>query len=321
VSAVLIGFVLRKVDWSALGAVLRALDWRWAVTGSACTVLLIGGLALRWRLFLHQQGLFVSYGTIFRLTWIGQFFNSILPGSTGGDVYKLVQVCRLAPDRKAAAASTVFIDRLSALLALLVIAATALLLDPRLFAVLPLSEVRVGTLLAAAAAGTAALAIVVILLNRSMRGAELLGRVRRTLAAARGSLVLNGATITAVMLAFTIHLLNFLIIYLFARALRLDISYAEVVAMMSIVLLVVMVPITINGHGLREILLTGYFQLLGVAVVAGPSGGVREAAVALSLLLVTSDLLWSALGGVVYASQRAEAPGRSPSAASFGRGQ
>ena len=100
----------RKLD------VLRqpdTLNFAWAIPASALVALLITLLALRWRIFLRQQGLELPFSTIFSLTWAGQFFNSVLPGSTGGDVVKIYQLCRLAPDRKAAAAATVVVDRLA----------------------------------------------------------------------------------------------------------------------------------------------------------------------------------------------------------------
>src|SRR3712207_9577460 len=65
----------------------------------------------RWEIFLQQQKLALPFGTTLALTWAGQFFNSCLPGSTGGDLVKIFQLCRFWPQRKAAAASTVVADR------------------------------------------------------------------------------------------------------------------------------------------------------------------------------------------------------------------
>jgi hypothetical protein len=59
-------------------------------------------------------------------------------------------------------------------------------------------------------------------------------------------------------------------------------------------------PITINGHGLRELLLIAYFTQLGVNLGARTDISVREVAVAFSLLMVANDLLWSLPGGWQY---------------------
>lgn len=233
------------------------------------------------------------------MTWMGQFFNSVLPGSTGGDVAKIYQVCRLMPERKAAAASTVFVDRLSALVALLVLAAIAAVADPTgpallaQYVSLPAAVAAV-TALSAIGAGALWLGI------RLLRGSALAGRFARTFAAARTSLTSGRDVGIALALAAAIHLLNFATVYFFARAIRLPITYVEILFMMPVVLFLVMLPITINGHGLRELLLVGYFSKMGIGVAGGAAIGVQEIAVAVSLLMVSNDLLWSLPGGLWY---------------------
>jgi hypothetical protein len=300
VSAALITLILRKVNWSGLSAILVHLDLRWAAAGSATTFALIAGLALRWRIFLRQQNIHVPYGVVLSLTWAGQFFNSVLPGSTGGDVVKIYQICRLAPDRKAAAASTVFVDRLSALVALLVLAAVALLIDPVPLTLLPRGNIAASTLLIwLVLLGVIAIAALLVI-RPLVRATQLYGRIARTLAAARKALQFSRELVAAVALAFAIHLLNFLTLYLFVRALGIPMTYGQVTLMMPVVLFLVMVPLTINGHGLREVILIAYFSYLGV-VAAGHTGvDVRETAVALSLVAVANDLLWSLPGGLLY---------------------
>jgi glycosyltransferase 2 family protein len=288
------------VNWAALGAVFAQLDVRWTALAWASTICLIGSLAWRWRLFLQQQNITLPYRTVFSLTWAGQFFNSLLPGSTGGDAFKIYQICRLAPDRKAAAASTVLLDRLSALVALLCLAVGSILLDPTPLLRLPPPDVPASRLVALGLLLGAGGMIGLWLLSRLLRHTKLHGRISRTLVAAREAVRFDRTFLFGLLLAFAIHLLNFLIIYFFARALRIPLSYPQIAMMMSAVLLFLMLPVTINGHGLRELLLIGYLSYLG-AVVAGPVAvDARETAVALSLLAVTTDLLLSIPGGLLY---------------------
>jgi hypothetical protein len=67
-----------------------------------------------------------------------------------------------------------------------------------------------------------------------------------------------------------------------------------------VVMLLIMLPVTINGHGLRELLLIAYFTQVGIGIDGFGGSGVREIAVAFSLLLVANDLLWSIPGGIWY---------------------
>jgi len=314
-SAALIIFIARKVNWTELGTVLSRLDWRWALLGSLLSGALIAGLAFRWRIFIGQQRIELPFGKVLSLTWAGQFFNSVLPGSTGGDVFKIYQLCRLAPDRKAAAAATVLVDRFSALVALLGLSGIAFLIQP-----LPL-RVLTGRDLALPGIWWLLLALVLALgagwiLFRLLRATQLFGRITRTLAAVLESASLNPGVVLALFLSFAIHVINFLTVYMFARSLGLGITFGQVLLMMPVVLLLVMLPITINGHGLRELLLISYFSQMGVRIDQRADLGFGEAAVALSVLMVANDLLWSLPGGIQYLTQfrlpRAPAPASSP---------
>lgn len=291
--------MLRKVDWKALAALLGHLDARWALLGWALSLFLIAGLAFRWQLFLRQQGIQLRFTTVFSLTWAGQFFNSILPGATGGDVVKIYQLCRLVPDRKAAAAATVFVDRLSALLALLVLAGIALVIDPIPLRILSAQSFSTRTL-----AWLLILVLIVALAAsisfRAIRSTLWGGRLIRTLAATKNHLSLNPKVLAAVSLAFALHLLNFLIAYLFAKALGISVTYLQIAIIVAVVMLLIMLPVTINGHGLRELLLIAYFTQMSITIGRFGGSGVREIAIAFSLLLVTNDLLWSVPGGIWY---------------------
>ncbi len=303
------------MNWSALGAVFTHLHFGWALTGWALSGLLIAALGLRWRIFLRAQEIELSFSTILSLTWAGQFFNSFLPGSTGEDVVKIYQICRLATDRKAAAVATVFVDRLTALLALVVLAGIAFVIDPaplRILSIPPFpTRATVGWLLASLVMVVAA----TWLLVRFLRSTHWGERPIATLKTARGNLSFNRSLLAAVLLAFAIHLANFLVVYFLARALGISITRLQILLMMPVVLFLVMLPVTINGHGLREMLLIGYFTQMGVTLAGHHETGVREIAIALSLLLVTNDLLWSIPGGIWYLV-RLRAPSRLPGASS-----
>jgi uncharacterized protein (TIRG00374 family) len=287
------------VDWRALAAILAHLDARWALPSWALGLFLIAGLAFRWQLFLQQQGIQLPFITVFSLTWAGQFFNSILPGATGGDVVKIYQLCRLVPDRKAAAAATVFVDRLSALLALLVLAGIALVIDPVPLRILSAQSVSTRTLewlLILLLIGALAASISFRVIRPTLWG----GRLIRTLAAAKSHLSLNRKVLAALSLAFALHLLNFLIAYLFAKALGISVTYIQIAIIVPIVMLLIMFPATINGHGLRELLLIAFFTQMGITIGRSGGSGVREIAIAFSLVLVANDLLWSIPGGIWY---------------------
>lgn len=300
-SAVLIGFLLWRVNWAGLALALSRIQMGTALRASLLTLPLILLLALRWRIFLRQQSISIPSRTVLGLTWAGQFFNSVLPGSTGGDVVKIYQLCRMFPDRKAVAAVTVIIDRLSALLVLAGLAIFALFSGPTLelsraglsFGVswrwLVLALVGVGLLVATG-------------WRLARRSPHWMARLRYFLSVLRTSFNLNANMVMALVLAGFIHLLNFAIFWMFARALGIDLTYSQVLSFMPVVFALLMVPVTVNGHGLREVLLFFYFTHMHVAL-GGAGIGPAEIVVSLSLVGVSNDLLWAVPGGIWYMLQ------------------
>jgi glycosyltransferase 2 family protein len=304
VSLALIALVLRKVDWVAFVGILKRLDYHWALAGWSLGAFVVIGNAARWRLFLSKQGINIPFTTVLLLSWAGQFFNSMLPGSIGGDAVKIVQICRLVPERKAAAAATVFVDRFTAFVLLGVLAAGALVLDPTPLNILSahFNAVSASTAWLVTALFVAALALWLIL--RRLRLTYWGGRAFRTMAAARDNLRFDGRLVAAVSLAIVNHLLTFFVAYSLAKALQVPITYLQVIVIGSAVACCIALPVTINGHGLREFLLVAYFTQVGLTSNAYEGNVVREVAIAWSLLIVINDLLWSIPGGIWYLARR-----------------
>ncbi len=91
------------------------------------TLLTIVVAALRWRLLLRTQGLPVTPREAVELTFLGNFFNQVVPGGlVGGDVLKAVYASR-GRDRAAHAVVSVFVDRVLGLFGTVILACVALL--------------------------------------------------------------------------------------------------------------------------------------------------------------------------------------------------
>ena len=299
VSICLLAFLVSRIEWRELLAIWQRVDVPTALAASGLTFLLILLLAVRWRIFLRQQGIASPFLTILRLTWTGQFFNSFLPGSTGGDVSKIYQLCRRNPSQKPQAAASVVLDRISALIAMVVMAGFAAVLGPTWKIVESgLVSINHGKLL-----GVLLVAVIGIaggmILFRFFGSEAWRNRWARVQAALSAGLRINTGTLSALFLAFLIHFLNFTIFFLFATALGISITYWQVLLIMPVVFLLLLLPVTVNGHGLREILLIFYFTEFGIRIGGGQTAGVPGIVISLTLLCVANDLLWSLPGGLL----------------------
>lgn len=84
----------------------------------------------RWHVLLRGQGIRLTFPEVVRLSWIGLFFNTALPGgAVGGDVVKSYYVAERCPDRKSASVTTVLVDRMVGFIALIYIAYVGLILN------------------------------------------------------------------------------------------------------------------------------------------------------------------------------------------------
>jgi len=299
VSVLLVAWLATKLDWPALGQVFAAADGRLLGAVMLASPLLVLMLAWRLQLLLRTQGVTVPFVAVWRMTWAGQFFNTFLPGTTGGDVFKLYQIGRLAPQARAEGAAAVVLDRLIALLALGALALGAFVAEPAPGLQLLRQGVAINRTAALAATGLLIVGLTIFLLRRQLRGraARILATVGEVATVARRSLRLNGVTAAVSALALATHLANFFAVFLLARALHIDITFPQTLLMMPVVLLVIMLPLTINGHGLREVVMIGYFELMHIGGGPALASG-RQIAVALSLVFVANDLCCALPGGL-----------------------
>lgn len=83
---------------------------------------------VRWRLLLLGQGIKISFFETFRLTMIGTFFNTAIPGAVSGDLVKGYYVVRQQPDGRGRikAFTTLLLDRLLGLSALVCVSFVAM---------------------------------------------------------------------------------------------------------------------------------------------------------------------------------------------------
>ena len=103
----------------------RNLDVTLFVLGAACyfvTVLVAGA---RWWWLLRVNGLQVTLLESLRFTWIGVFFNTVVPGATGGDLIKAIYIMKHCPGQRVPALVSVIVDRVLGLASLAILGAVS----------------------------------------------------------------------------------------------------------------------------------------------------------------------------------------------------
>lgn len=272
--------------------VLAEADFFW-LAGGLLTALLTELLcAVRWWLMLRIFGVPVGFGRTCAFAGAGLFFSLGLPGSGGGDAFRILYVMRLHPARKLRAALSVLADRLCGLFALVLTIVFPLLRRPD-FAADPASHFVLG-----AAAAVLAIAAGLVLLWWMTTWPGLHEKwIHLAPARIRPQAVRLGHIFAwmgrhprpvgaAVVLSFAALMAHFTTYWFSARAFGLPLSPGDLYAIMPLVDTLTMLPVTLYGIGLRETLfehlLGGLFGIAPAAATLAALGGfLLQACVAL----------------------------------------
>ena len=257
---VLLGTV---IDWEPLMERVRTGSWAWAGAAVGLMVLGLCAGALRWHILLRVAELPVSRAQAARAYFLGSFANNFLPSGFGGDAVRAVAVASRGA-ALARATTTVVLDRLTAISCLV---ALAWLLLPFAHADVPGSVVAgLGLLTAGGALGAGALWLI---LRSGLGRRRVSDRARRIAVELRAPLSLlrqsGSATVLVLVLGLAYQALTVASTWAAGRAVGVEVSYPLLAAVLPVVLVITLVPISLAGFGLRE---GSYAVLLGEAGVS-----------------------------------------------------
>ncbi|MBF0483164.1 MAG: flippase-like domain-containing protein [Candidatus Omnitrophica bacterium] len=291
-SALLLWFLFTKiVDVNKIINVVKGADLKYL--GYALLVFIITTIVIffRWVVFIRALDLTVSGFQIMRFFMVGLFGNLFLPSAIGGDIIKIIGLCKNSDDKPKVVAS-VLLDRLSGFAGIAFTAVAAFLIGYRIinnnFLLIPVVVLFLGSLVVA-----------VILFNSAAY--ELVGKLFFGFPKVRDSLMQMHADIGLMrgkkwqgFLGIVLSALNQVIyscvFYLIARAFHIDISLLYFVLFVPLLCVVSMVP-SFGGLGVRE---------AGAAYLFGRIGVDSGVGVSISLMIFTFMVILGIVGGVIY---------------------
>lgn len=126
-SAVIVAVLLGSIGPASIAATLRHADAGWLIAGIAMSALANALASMRWLLLVRWLGHRLRWGWVLAVHFKSTAINAVLPGALiGGDVYRAWRLHAAGCAMRVAGLS-VFFDRLSGLLSLVVVGAAALL--------------------------------------------------------------------------------------------------------------------------------------------------------------------------------------------------
>ncbi|RPI77500.1 MAG: UPF0104 family protein [Desulfobacteraceae bacterium] len=300
VTAGLLGWVLRNVDFSNTVGVLKQIGFYWLIIPLLLQCSGYGLACYRWWLLLRYARANVSYFQVKPIYYIGLFFNQFLPTGYGGDLVRTYSLYKQGLDLGTLLGSAIM-DRLFGFLVVILAAITGLFLNQSLYGH--------GYLFIAVHVLLAFIILFFVLLFWS-RGYALLHRllahlsrfhaiqvVIRVLELCRHYSRSSKLLVQVLALSFILMLIDIGIFVFIGRLLGINVPVMAYMAVIPISFLAACLPVSLGGLGVRESALV----LLFVSVGAG-----RQAAVLLSFLYLF--ILWSSVapGALIFILQRKE---------------
>jgi uncharacterized membrane protein YbhN (UPF0104 family) len=305
VSIALLWLLFSRVNVARLWSIAKTASASWLVAALGLYLVMILTSAWRWGLLLRAQGLVFPFRKLTSSFLVATFFNNFLPSNIGGDVIRIADTAPAAGS-KTLATTVVLIDRGIGLLGLVLMAAIGATIGPRF-----------GEAGGAAGAGVLWLGFVVAtaiatvallfptMFTRLLHPLRLLHAewvderlARLTLAlsrfreapAALGGCFAGAVVVQTVLVAFYLAI---------AHSMHIPIGFAELAVIVPVTFIVQMVPLSMNGFGIREATFGFYFTRLGLPL---------ESALLVSFMGAALIMLFSLSGGLVYLSRHAGGP-------------
>jgi len=291
VSGGLIWLLVGSIDLeAAVDRILAAKPWLIvaAIAAFGLQILIAVG---RWWIVMQAMDSSLPFLKTLGISYIGLFFNQALPSSVGGDAVRVYKTYKTGMPLSRAI-NGVMLDRVATVLGLVLIVVVAV----------PFFTERVGdadarwvvpAAVLLALAGFAGLVVLMFLDNLPSRFSHyrLVHGLALLAADTRRVFLSPGDALKVMTISLVGHANVAFIVYLIARSLDLGVTWLDCLVLMPPVLLLMTLPISIAGWGVREGAMVTAFGLIGVP---------GEGALLLSIMFGLLAILTSLPGGLVW---------------------
>ena len=299
VSAALLYFAFRGINFAAIQSRLSGIDPLWVALAILATIFQIFLGALRWREISTACDAPLGTGQAFRYNMIGAFFNQTLPSTIGGDAMRLWLVKQTGAGWRAATYS-VLVDRAIGLIALAVIVIVSL---PWSYDLVANHRGRIALLLVDVGALGAGVGFLVI----GYISWKWLTTFWPTKHVHACSVIANHVIFSRksgpkiAVLSLSIHVMAVVIAWCAVRSISAPAAFEQLFMLVPPIMLITMLPISIAGWGVREATMMVAFGYAGLAQTDGTI---------VSLLFGASSFIVGAIGGLIWilSAEKAAAP-------------
>ncbi len=251
-------------------------------------------VAFRWKVTLSAMDIEVPLRNVFSIYFMGFFFNNFLPSSAGGDIMRIYYITGKTQN-KTGAFSSVFVERLLGFFTLVFFGLLSLFF-------LNFFEYQKIILMLISGINLLFILLIVFIFyeNILVRIKSGIKKIEYFNIGEKFDLFLQSTrmfehplrfSMYVFILSFIYQFLMTLFCYLISLGLGLNISFGQYLVFVPVMAIASLIPITINGLGVREGVWIFLFHSISKS---------KETALSLSLLTYFIGLMISLIGGIIF---------------------
>lgn len=297
--SILAFLLIQKVRISEILQAVENIDFFWLATSFSLHALGLLISAYRWQILIRAQGDDVPLGFLAKSYLVGNFFNLFLPTRFGGDVVRIWDGSRYSRSLLKSSAIVV-VERFTGVIVLLLFAFAASLSRLDMARSLPIIGISL-------LVGFGGLLLVLFfftpffrLLIEKIPEKGVLQKFKVKILEFRRVILVyrnkNRAFFLALFWAFLLQVNVILHYFLAGKAFHLGIPLLDYFIFIPIILLILTIPITIGGLGLRELLYILFFAAYGIA---------GHVAFSFSVIVeIAFTLIIGIIGGIIFVTRK-----------------
>jgi uncharacterized protein (TIRG00374 family) len=301
VSVVLLVILFSRVDMAGLWAMAKSASVPWLLAALLLYAVNVFASTWRWHLLLEVQDVEITRRSLLGSFLVATFFNNFLPSNIGGDVIRISDTARSARS-KTLATTVVLVDRTLGFMGLVLVAAVGATLASSSSGQdrLPIWPSWLWVSFIAAAAVTAPAVLAPAGVGRLLQPLSVvhpqwvstrIDTLTSALSRFRKQPGVLARCFTAAVFVQAMMVAYYLAV---VYALRIPITPWHLAVIVPISFVVQMLPVSVNGFGVREAAFSVYFAHVGLPI---------QSAVLMSLVATVLTMIFSLSGAAVYVSR------------------
>jgi len=300
ISLILLGWIVYKVNVTKVWNIVQNAKSCWFLV--ALVVLVFDFLASgeRWKILLDAQGVSIPRSLTIKSYLVGTFFNQFLPTVVGGDVVRGMDMAKPC-ESLTKSLTIVLFERFTGIIVLLILVSIGIISQTGRFKevsywpILVLSILVIATVIFFWKEG-----IDLVFLERKIPfkfGKTVVHKISAVLDILAQFRSHPWPLVKVIGWGLVLQLLFILHYYLLSIAFSLNLPFSFFMVVIPVIFLLSMLPVSINGIGIRENLFVYFFAKVSVS---------PEKSLAIAWMAFVMLLFYALIGGVIYMVRKDE---------------